>query len=128
MDLFFIAEVLPNNSFETSLSAASLLIGWSWVRFTSSAKRPLSFPRYILIAWSVVGFVHDCRGLPMDWPSERPWQMPPQLNGERLLIPRLRCGGQCYPRSTSTRATSKSGEGYRVKQKPRCGKARRLIA
>jgi len=82
MDLLFIAAVLPNNSFEISLSAPSLLIGWCWVGFTSSANRPLSFPRYILIAWSVVGFLHDCRGLPLDWPSERPRQMPPQLNGE----------------------------------------------
>ena len=38
MDLFFIAEVSSNNSLEVSLSAPSLLIGYSLKRFHTPAS------------------------------------------------------------------------------------------
>jgi hypothetical protein len=72
MDLFFIAEVSLNNSFEASLSAPSLLIGYSLKRFYTPAcgwkaeakmvnliaRRRLTQPGW---DWSGQVLLHDAR-------------------------------------------------------------------
>ena len=52
MDLFFIAEVSSNNSFEVSLSAPSLLIDYSLKRFhTPAFGWKAEAKMVILMAW-----------------------------------------------------------------------------